>query len=150
MTDFDEADFSDVPTSRWDESSGNESHTDGGDSHSARILRNQLTINEDDRQDRTREMKSFIDGPKYVVYTSKRLGQMTVRWRGREKKTHRQKYTEAVKKLAQMHGSKVTHASRTSKVAKHTLPECIKRAQEWQNWHRIVVRCVNCSILYID
>ena len=142
LTDFDEADFSDVPTSRWGESSEDDSHTDGGDTPIARNLRNQFVISEDDRKDRTREMKAHIDGSKYVVYTSKRLDQMTVRWRDREMKTHRHKYTEAVKKLAQIPGAKVMHASRTSKVSKHTLAECIKRAQEWQNWHREAVRFI--------
>ena len=126
--DFEEADFSDVSTCRWNESSAGDSHTDGGDSPEARNRRNQFTISEDDRKDRAREMRTFTDGPKYVVYTSKRLDQMTVKRMGREVKSHRHKYAEAVKRLDQMPGAKATHASRTSKVPKHTLPECIKRA----------------------
>ena len=140
LTDFGEGDFSEVPTSQWNESSESDSHTDGGDTPEARNLRNQFTISEDDRKDRTREMKAHIDVSKYVVYTSKRLDQMTVRWRDNERRTHQAKYSQAVKKLAQIPGAKVMHASRTSKVSKHTLPECIKRAQQWQNWHRGVVQ----------
>ena len=140
MTDFDEDDFSEVPTCKWDESSQPDSHTDGGDSPQAKTLRGQFVLSEDDRKGRTREMKAFVDTSKYVVYTSKRRDQMTVRWRDREMKTHRRKHTDSVKKLSQIPGAKAMHASRTSKVSKHTLPECIKRAQEWQNWHRSVVQ----------
>ena len=142
MTDFDEADFSDVSTCRWNESSEADSHTDGGDAPEARNLRNQFIISEDDRKDRTREMKSFVDVSEYVVYTSKRLDQMTVRWRDNEMKMHRAKYPQSVKKLAQIPGAKIMRASRTSGVSKHTLPECTKRAQEWKNWHRRAVRLI--------
>ena len=38
-------------------------------------------ISEDDMKDRALEMRGFIDETRYVVYTSKRLNQMTVRWR---------------------------------------------------------------------
>ena len=140
MPDFEEDDFSDVSTCRWNESSEGDSHTDGGDSPEARNLRNEFAISGDGRKDRTRETSTFIDGSKYAVNTSKRLDQMTARWRGGEVKAHRHKYTEAVKRLAQMPGGKTMHASRTSKVSKRTLTECIKRAQEWQNWHRRVVQ----------
>ena len=143
MADFDEDDFSEVPTCKWDESSLPDSHSDGGDSPQAKILRDQFVLSEDDRKGRARETKAFVDTSKYVVYTSKRLDQMTVRWRDREMKTHRGKHTESVKKLSQIPGPKAMHASRASKVSKHTPPECIKRAQEWQNWHRSVVQYID-------
>ena len=94
------ADFSDVSTCRWNESSEADSHTDGGDAPEARNLRNQFIISEDDRKDGTREMKSFVDVSEYVVYTSKRLDQMTARCMGREMKIHRNKYAQSVKNLA--------------------------------------------------
>ena len=139
MTDFEEGEFSDVSTCRWNESCVDDSHTDGGDSPEARKLRDQFLISEDDRKERARAMRSFIDGSKYVVYASKRLDQMTVSWRDREAKAHRRKYAEAVRSIAEIPGAKTTHASRTSKASKHSLTECIKRAQEWQNWHRRAV-----------
>lgn len=135
LTDFAEDDFDEIATSLWDESSKPESLSEGGDSPDAKELRQTFMINEDDRKDRTKEMKAVIDDTRYVVYTSKRLNQMTVRWRDREMREHRSKHVEAVRTLKNMPNAKTMHASRTSNVAKHTLPECIKRAQEWQNWH---------------
>ena len=107
----------------------------GGDSPDAKDLRNTFMINEDDRKGRTKEMKTLIDDSKYVAYTSKRLNQMTSRWRDREMREHRSKHIDAVKMLKTIPNAKTMHASRTSNVANHTPPECMKRAQEWQNWH---------------
>ena len=135
LTDFEEDDFDELATSIWGESSKMEASSVGGDSSDAKDLRNTFMISEDDRKDRTKEMKTFIDDSKYVVYTSKKLNQMTARWRDREMREHRAKHVNAVKTLKTIANAKTMHAIGTSNVAKHTLPECTKRAQEWQNWH---------------
>ena len=98
-------------------------------------IRNTLTISESDRSDRADEMKALIGDSRYVVYTRKRLNQMTVRWGDREMRTHRVKHMESVQIPNDIPTSKTTHTGRTSDVSSHTLPECIKSAQGRQNWH---------------
>ena len=134
LTDFVE-EFNEIATSVWGESRKAESLSEGGDSPDAENLRNTFMISEDDRKDRTKVMKTPIDDSKYVAYASKWLHQMTARWRDREMREHRAKHMEAVKVLKTMPNANAMHARRTSNVSKHTLPECLKRAQEWQNWH---------------
>ena len=88
-------------------------------------------ISEDDMKDRALEMRGFIDETRYVVYTSKRLNQMAVRWRDRGKRAFMWQQQEAAGggELKGIPGANALRASRTSNVAKHSLPQCMKRAQ---------------------
>ena len=106
-----------------------ESESNGGAAPDAKNVMNTFMISEDDMKDRALEMRGFIDETRYVVYTSKRLNQMAVKWRDWEKRAFRSQQHEAVGKLKEIPGSKALHASRTSNVAKHSLPQCMKRAQ---------------------
>ena len=129
--------FSDVPSSRWNESAEEESDSNGGDTPDSKNLRDAFSISEDDRKDTTHQMRGVIDEARYVVYTRRRLNKMTVRWRGREQRAFRSKFQEAVGKLKTIPGAQTLQASRTSNVANRTLDGCTKRAREWQNWHSI-------------
>ena len=135
LTDLDEDEFSDVPSSRWNESSKEESDSDGGDTPDAKNLRDAFLISEDDRKDRTHAMRGFVDEARYVVYTSRRLNKMTARWRDNEKRAFISQHQEAVGKLKAIPGAKALRASSTSNADRNTLPGCMKRAQEWQNWN---------------
>lgn len=73
LTDLDEDEFSDAPSSRWGESQKEDSDSDGGGAPDAKTLRNTCMMTEDDRKDRTQEMRGFIDETRYVVYTSRKL-----------------------------------------------------------------------------
>lgn len=81
--DLDEGEFIDAPSSRRGESAKEESEPNGGDAPDAKNIRNTCMMSEGDRKDRTHEMRGFVDETRYVVYTSKKLDQMTVSWRGR-------------------------------------------------------------------
>ena len=135
LTDLTEADFSGVPSSRWNESAKEESDSIGGDTPDAKNMRDTFLVSEDDRKDMTQQLRGVIDEARYVVYTSRRLNKMTVRWRDHEKRAFQAQHREAVGKLKAIPGAKTLQASRTSNVAKHTLAGCLRRAREWQNWH---------------
>ena len=135
LTDLTEADFSEMPSSRWNESAKEESDSIGGDTHDAKNTRDTFLLSEDDRKDMTQQLRGVIGEARYVVYTSRRLNKMTVRWRGHEKRAFQAQHREASGKLRAIPGAKTLQASRTSNIAKHTLAGCLRRAKDRQNWH---------------
>ena len=61
LADLDEADFSEVPSSGWNESAKEESDSIGGDAPGAKNLRDTFLISEDDRKDMTQKLRGVID-----------------------------------------------------------------------------------------
>ena len=132
-----ESDVSEVDSLAWNASTNSEEEPDHGESDDARDMTATHRINDDDRRDRTHEMSKHIDVVRYVVYSSCRLNQITVRWRDRERRVHRAAHSEAVRKLALNPVAKAMHGSRASLISKHGMGECVKRAQQWQRWRSV-------------
>ena len=137
-SDFSEGDFDGVEHCNWDVSSV-ESAAECEDSDDARRMRKVVECKEDVRKDVSAKLLNYIDISRYVIYTNAKNGHITVRWRESEKRKHRLTYREAVKAISLLPYAKTMHASRTSKISKHGVSECVKRAQEWQNWHADVL-----------
>ena len=134
-SEFNDSDFGDAPQFEWDESSEHVEPTNNDDSDHARGIRTNVEGGEDDRAESTRVLSKSIDTSRYVVYTSAKRNHITARRGEREKRARTRTYKEAVKKLSDISRAKALRASRTSKISKRVMPECIKRAGEWQNCH---------------
>ena len=131
--------FSDVATSAWCESSKTDADSRDGQSPDARSLGHTFQMKDDEREDRARELSPCIDNEKYVVYKIARLNRIAVRWRNREKINHMGKFKEVARSVGQIPRCRTMYGIRTSEISNHGMAECIKRAQDCQVWHSIVV-----------
>ena len=145
FSDFADEDFGETADDEWDMSEEDEvGELDRFfilEDDSDRQLVKKCSSKDDDRQNITSKLQKKIDGANYCVYTTAKDNRLVVMWRRREKLKHLTRYKESQRKIKRIQECKHLHASRSSSISLRGVPESIKRAEEWQQWH---------SEIYID
>ena len=137
MSDFNESEFDEIASDYWDRPSDIDEDEPWcvEENEDDRALRREYKIEQDDRVEITRRVAKLINSNRYHVFTSAKNNKLSIYWKNREKRTHARERREAIAKLNDIPRARAFYSSRTLKVSKHGLNECIKRAQEWSAWH---------------
>ena len=136
FSDYGESDFDDVPEAAWNIEEGFESDPYSGDEcQDERELINTFRVQEDDRKDISSRMAKIIDTEKYYVCASAVSNHVQVLWRRPGQNRHIHRYAQAFDELAKIPKAREFSSSRTCRINRGGLNECLDKIKFWQKWH---------------